>query len=67
MWSIRGAKDFRAITRGIRRDVNQEFLMVGSLTLHEGVLKMRNPLMVIGSDRMELYEFFARRKETLLL
>lgn len=28
---------------------------------------MRNPLMVIGSDRFELYEFFARRKETYSL
>jgi hypothetical protein len=28
---------------------------------------MRNPQLVIGSDRLELYEFFARRKETLSL
>jgi len=25
---------------------------------------MQKPELVIGSDRMELYEFFARRKET---
>ena len=25
---------------------------------------MRNPKLIIGSDRLELYEFFARRKET---
>jgi hypothetical protein len=24
---------------------------------------MRNPMMIIGSDRLELYEFFSRRKE----
>ena len=27
-----------------------------------GRIVMRNPKMVIGSDRLELYEFLARRK-----
>ena len=52
------------VTRGIRRDADQELLFVGGLQLDEkaGRILMRNPSMVIGSDRLELYEFMARRK-----
>ena len=39
-------------------------LVIGGLRLNKGSIEMRNPKMVIGSDRLELYEFFARRKET---
>lgn len=55
---------FKYVTRGIRSDVNQEFLFVGGLHLDEASKRivMRNPAMVIGSDRLELYEFLARRK-----
>ena len=55
---------FRFVTRGIRSDVEQEMLFVGGLTLDEklGRILMKNPTMVIGSDRLELYEFLARRK-----
>jgi len=55
---------FRYISRGIRTDVDQELLFVGGLYHDEGASKivMRNPTMVIGSDRLELYEYLARRK-----
>ena len=55
---------FRYVTRGIRNDVDQEMLFVGGLTLDEkaGRILMRNPSMVIGSDRLELYAFLERRK-----
>ena len=52
------------MTRGIRADVDQELLFVGGLE-HDQTAKrivMRNPQMVIGSDRLELYEWLARRK-----
>jgi hypothetical protein len=32
----RGAKDFSAITRGIRKDADQELLLVGRLALNGG-------------------------------
>lgn len=61
---LRGRKDFKYSTRGIRSDVDQELLFVGGLELANNKrIVMRNPKMVIGSDRMELYEFFLRRKE----
>ena len=63
---LRGRKEFNFSTRGIRSDIDQEFLIVGGFeVVNDSRLVMRNPSMVIGSDRMELYEFFARRKETL--
>ena len=37
---------------------------MGGLDVANERLVMRNPTMVIGSDRMELYEFFSRRKES---
>lgn len=60
MW---GLKDFKKITRGLRRDTDQELLLVGELGVNQGRIQMRNPMMIIGSDRLELYEFFSRRKE----
>jgi hypothetical protein len=60
MW---GLQDFKKITRGLRRDTDQELLLVGELGVKQGRIQMRNPMMVIGSDRLELYEFFSRRKE----
>ena len=62
---LRGRKDFKYSTRGIRSDIDQEFLVVGGLeVVNDKRIVMRNPSMVIASDRMELYEFFSRRKET---
>ena len=63
---FRGRRDFNFSTRGIRSDIDQEFLVVGGFELvNDSRLVMRNPSMVIGTDRMELYEFLARRKETM--
>ena len=55
---------FRQVSRGIRTDIDQELLFVGGLQLDQTTQKMvmRNPAFVIGSDRLELYEFLARRK-----
>lgn len=42
-----------------------ELMFVGDVNFVKNSFVMRNPKMVIGTDRLELYEFFGRRKETL--
>lgn len=60
---LRNRTDFKYSTRGIRRDVDQELMFVGGLEVQNQRILMKNPRIVLGSDRMELYEFMARRKE----
>ena len=60
---LRGRKDFRYSHRGLRADIDQELLVIGDLARTKDKLVMNKPRMLIGSDRMELYEFLARRKE----
>ena len=60
---LRNRNDFKFSTRGIRRDVDQELMFVGGLEVKNQKILMKNPRIVLGSDRMELYEFMARRKE----
>ena len=38
-------------------------MFVGGLEVKNKKILMKNPRIVLGSDRMELYEFMARRKE----
>ena len=59
---LRGRKDFNYMTRGIRGDQDHEMLLVGPMSVQGNTVTIK-PRMVIGSDRMELYEFFGRRKE----
>lgn len=57
---LRGRKDFSFMTRGITSP--HELLIVGPLNYVQNQMVM-TPRLVIGSDRLELYEFFGRRKE----
>jgi hypothetical protein len=57
---IRGRQDFTYMTRYLKPE--NELLVVGSLTYNNNAYVMK-PKIVIGSDRMELYEFFGRKTE----
>lgn len=61
---IRGlpSDDISYMTRGLRKDTTHEYLIVGPLSLQNNNLLL-TPRFVIGSDRLELYDFFKRRKE----
>ena len=61
--------DFGYMTKGIKVDAKTgegpELMLVGDLTYAKDRFVMRRPQMVIGSDRLELYEFLAHRREVL--
>jgi hypothetical protein len=59
-------RDFGYIEKGIRADKESEFLIAGNIEFDPKLSKMvmKRPNLVIGSDRLELYEFLGRRKET---
>lgn len=54
------------MTRGIRTDRPNDILLVGPLVLKNQCLTI-TPKLVIGSDRLDLYEFLSRRKEVWLI
>jgi len=62
-------RDFGYMTKGIQYNKQTgegpELMFVGDITLNSNRFVMTNPSMVIGTDRMELYEFFGRRREVL--
>ena len=58
--SLRGRLDFNYISRAIRP--SSELLIVGQLSFKNEKIIIR-PKTIIGSDRMELYEYFGRRNE----
>ena len=60
-------RDFNYMERGIRSDKEGELLVAGNLEYSKKLNKivMKKPQLVIGSDRLELYEHFGRRKEAL--
>ena len=43
-----------------------ELMLLGDVTLNQNRLIMKRPEMVIGTDRLELYEFMAHRREVLI-
>mgnify|MGYP000011482323 CR=1 FL=1 len=57
------------MTKGIKVNAKSgegpELMMVGDLSYTKNRFVMKRPQMVIGSDRLELYEFLAHRKEVL--
>lgn len=58
--------DFGYITKGIKNtEEGFEYMYIGEMNLCKKTNRyiMHKPQMVIGSDRLELYEFFGRRKE----
>ena len=64
-------QDLGYLTKGIKLDgetgKTPELMFVGNLKFDttQNRFIMRRPDLVIGSDRLELYEFLARRKEVL--
>lgn len=60
MLNIRGRKDFNYLTRTIKPE--GELLIMGPITFKNNAFVMR-PKLIIGSDRMELYEYFGRLNE----
>ncbi len=53
-------RDFKYMTRAIRP--SSELLVIGQLSLQNKQIQMKVK-MIIGSDRMELYEYFGRKTE----
>ena len=62
-------RDFMYMEKGIRADRETELLIAGNIEFNKKLNKMimKKPKLVIGSDRLELYDFFGRRRETLQL
>ena len=56
------------MTKGIKlqKDKPTELMVVGNMTYKAGKYLIDKPELVIGSDRMELYEHFARRREVMV-
>lgn len=60
-------RDFSYMERGLRSDKEGELLVAGYLEHSKKLNKivMKKPKIVIGTDRLDLYEYFGRRKEAL--
>mmetsp|Transcript_14036 Transcript_14036/g.23849 ORF Transcript_14036/g.23849 Transcript_14036/m.23849 type:complete len:161 (-) Transcript_14036:180-662(-) len=62
-------RDFCYLTKGmeLKKGVSSDYLFIGPVSYHEQSARfiMRKPKMIIGTDRMELYEFFTRRATVL--
>lgn len=61
--------DFGYIQKGItttREGEGPELMFLGPLKFTGSKYVMQSPSLIIGTDRLELYEFYARRREVLL-
>ena len=64
-------RDFSYITKGLSVDKKTgegpELMLLGPVSYNHSIKKfvMTKPELVIGTDRLELYEHFARRREVL--
>lgn len=62
--------DFGYIQKGItvnkKTGEGPELMVLGDLKFTGTKFMMQSPRMIIGTDRLELYDFYARRKEVLL-
>ena len=62
--------DFSYMTKGIKVDAKTgegpELMILGDLTYKNNKFMMRRPQMIIGTDRLELYEFMAHRREVYI-
>lgn len=58
-------QDFNFMEKGLYANKESELLLAGKLEFDKKLnrIVMRKPNLVIGSDRLELYEFFGRRRE----
>ena len=65
IWS----RDFGYMTKGIhigKDGEGPELMFAGPVNYQGGKFVMTKPELVIGSDRLELYEHFARRREVMV-
>ena len=46
---------------------NRDYLIAGNLINEENVFRLKNPSLVIGSDKQELMEFMGRKREHWLM
>ena len=60
-------RDFEFMEKGILHSKENEYLVCGKLEFDRlgKRLFMKKPDLVIGSDRLEFYDFLGRRKETM--
>ena len=64
-------RDFGYVTKGLKVDsetgVGPELMFIGNMAKDAKTNRfvMANPNLIIGSDRMDLYEFFGRRREVM--
>lgn len=62
--------DFGYIKKGItvnkKSGDGPELMLLGDLKFTGSKYVMQSPKMIIGTDRLELYDFYARRKEVLM-
>ena len=69
-WKSIWKNDFGYLTKGIevKDGKGPELMFVGDLKFDRKVNKfiMNRPTMVLGSDRLELYEFMAGRRERIV-
>lgn len=62
-------RDFAFMETGIVKAKEHEYLVAGKLELDKKLnrLVIRRPDLLIGSDRLDFYDFFGRRRESLSL
>lgn len=62
-------RDFGYMEKGIPANKEHEYLVAGNLELDKKAnrLVMRRPELLIGSDRLDFYDFLGRRKENFSL
>ena len=60
-------RDFAFMETGIPKSKEHEYLVAGKLELDKSRLVIRRPDILIGSDRLDFYDFFGRRRESLSL
>ena len=58
-------RDFTFMEKGIY--TNRDYIIAGNLVYEENALRLKNPNMVIGSDKQELMEFMGRKREHWLM
>jgi hypothetical protein len=58
-------RDFGFIEKGIYANKDMELLIAGNVEFDKKINKivMRRPTLVIGSDRLEFYEYLGRKRE----
>lgn len=58
-------RDFTFMEKGIFS--NRDYIIGGNLVHEENTLRLKNPSLVIGTDKQELMEFMGRKREHCLM